>query len=59
MPSPANDSEYNLTLRQADRAREDFLAILDELDFVKWPLARLPTRAYFCSMILVITGSIS
>ena len=27
--------EYRLTLRQADQAREDFSAILDELDFLK------------------------
>jgi hypothetical protein len=35
MPSPANDPGYHLTLRQADQARGDFAAILDELDFVK------------------------
>jgi hypothetical protein len=58
MPSPANDPEYNLTLRQADRAREDFSAILDELDLVKWQLARLPTRAYFCRTLLVATASV-
>jgi hypothetical protein len=34
-PSLANDPEYRLTLRQADQAREDFAAILDELNFVK------------------------
>jgi hypothetical protein len=33
MPRPANDPEYHLTLRQADQARGDFAAILDELDF--------------------------
>jgi hypothetical protein len=49
MPSPANDPEYNLTLRQADQAREDFSTILDELDLVKWQLARLPTRHLFLS----------
>jgi hypothetical protein len=36
--------EHRLTLRQADQAREDFAQILDELDFVKELLARLPTR---------------
>jgi len=40
----ANDPEYRLTLRQADQAREDFAAILDELDFVKLQLSCLPTR---------------
>ena len=33
-----------LTLRQAAQAREDFAQIMDELDFVKAQLARLPTR---------------
>jgi hypothetical protein len=58
MPSPVDDPEYNLTLRQADRAREDFSAILDELDLVKWQLSRLPTRGYFCRMLLVSTASV-
>ena len=58
MPSPANDPEYNLMLREADQAREDFSAILDELDLVKWQLARLPTRAYFCWMLLLATASV-
>ena len=58
MPSPANDPEYNLTLRQADQARGDFGTLLDELDFVKWQLSRLPTRAYFCRMLLVTTASV-
>ena len=40
----ANDPEYRLRLRQADQAREDFAAILDDLDFVKLQLSRLPTR---------------
>jgi len=33
-----------LTLRQAAQARHDFAQIMDELDFVKAQLARLPTR---------------
>ena len=33
-----------LTLRQAAQARDDFARIMDELDFVKAQLARLPTR---------------
>jgi hypothetical protein len=36
--------EHSLTLHQADRARTDFAAIADDLDFVKAQLARLPTR---------------
>jgi hypothetical protein len=34
-----------LTLRQADQAREDFAQILDELDFLRSQIARLPTRS--------------
>jgi hypothetical protein len=33
-----------LALRRADRARADFHAIADKLDFVKLQLWRLPTR---------------
>ena len=32
------------TLRQAAQARDDLAQIMDELDFVKELLARLPTR---------------
>ena len=32
------------TLRQAAQARDDFAQVMDELDFVKELLARLPTR---------------
>jgi hypothetical protein len=32
------------SLRQAAQARGDFAQIMDELDFVKAQLARLPTR---------------
>jgi len=38
------DPEHRLTLRQADQAREDFAQILDELDFLRSQIARLPTR---------------
>jgi hypothetical protein len=34
-----------LTLRQADQAREDFAQILDEPDFVRSQIARLPTKS--------------
>ena len=39
-----NDPEHRLALWQADRARQDYAEILDELDFVKLQLSRLPTR---------------
>jgi hypothetical protein len=32
------------TLRQADAAREAYAQVMEELDFVKAQLARLPTR---------------
>ena len=32
------------TLRQAAQARDDFAQIMDELDFVKELIVRLPTR---------------
>ena len=41
---PNGLSPERLTLRQADQARDDFAQIIDELDFVKELLARLPTR---------------
>jgi hypothetical protein len=58
MPSPADDPEYRLTLRQANQARGDFYAIADELDFVKLQLARLPTRTYVSRMALMATSSV-
>ena len=45
-PSLADDPERQVTLRQADQAREDFAAVLDDLDFVKLQLARVPDRAW-------------
>jgi hypothetical protein len=44
-PRNIDHLERQLTLRQADKARSDFADILDELDFIKSQLARLPTRA--------------
>jgi hypothetical protein len=32
------------TLRQAAQARDDFAQVMDELDFVKELIARIPTR---------------
>ena len=58
MPDVGDDPEYRLTLRQADQAREDFAAILDELEFVKGQLSRLPTRAWFSRMELMGFGSL-
>jgi hypothetical protein len=58
MPSPVDDLEHDLTLRQASQARNDFAAVLDELDFVKEQLARLPTRAYVCRLALIATSSV-
>jgi hypothetical protein len=54
-----DDPEQHLTLRQADQARSDFAAILDELDFVKEQLARMPTRAEVSRMALMATGGVS
>jgi len=42
-------------LHQADQARDDFPVILDEPDFVKLQLARLPTRAEVRSIALRAT----
>jgi len=39
------DPERRLTLRQADQARTDFAQILDELDFVRGQIARLPIKS--------------
>jgi hypothetical protein len=33
-----------VTLRQAAQARDDFAQVMEELEFVKSQLARLPTR---------------
>jgi hypothetical protein len=46
MSDLADSPDYPLTLRQADQARADFTALLDELDFVKGQLSRVPTRAW-------------
>jgi hypothetical protein len=43
MSDLAPDPE-RFTLRQGAQARDDFAMIVDELDFVKEQLARLPTR---------------
>jgi len=37
-------TDDTFTLRQADQARSDFAEILDELEFLKAQIARMPTR---------------
>jgi hypothetical protein len=58
MPSLTDKPDYPLTLRQADQARSDFAAIENDLQLVMSQLARLPTRAYLCRMLLLTTGSL-
>ena len=58
MPSLTDKPDYPLTLRQADQARSDFAAIESDLQFVVSQLARLPTRAYLCRMLLLTTASL-
>jgi len=58
MPNLADDPEYRLALRQADKAREDFAILLDELDFLKLQLSRLPTRAWLSRMWLIGLASV-
>jgi hypothetical protein len=58
MPRLADSPDYPLALRQADQARSDFAAIESDLQFVMSQLARLPTRAYICRMLLLSTASL-
>jgi hypothetical protein len=58
MPSLTDKPDYPLALRQADQARSDFAAIESDLQFVVSQLARLPTRAYVCRMLLLSTASL-
>jgi len=48
VPTSAKDMSdldpERFTLRQAAQARDDFAQVMDELDFVKELIARLPTR---------------
>jgi hypothetical protein len=48
--------EYPLTLRQADQARNDFALIESNLELIAGQLARLPTRAYLCRTLLLVTA---
>jgi len=42
MPNDLDPQPF--TLRQAAQARNDFAQVMDELDFVKELIARIPTR---------------
>jgi hypothetical protein len=50
--------EHILTLRRADQARTGFALIDSDLELIMRQLARLPTRAYLCRMLLLATASI-
>jgi hypothetical protein len=56
--SLAEDPDRRLTLSQADQARQDFAALLDELDFVKSQLSAMPSRAWLSRMLLFGFGSV-
>ena len=58
MPCLTDKPDYPLALRQADRARSDFAEIESDLQSVMSQLARLPTRAHVCRMLLVSTASL-
>jgi len=44
MRTPNDLDPERFTLRQAAQARDDFAQVMDELDFVKELIARIPTR---------------
>jgi len=50
--------DYPLALRQADATRDDFAAILDDLDWIKVQLARQPSRAWISLLLLIGFGSV-
>ena len=52
------NDEYPLPLRQADAARVDFALLEQHLEFLTSRIARLPTRGYFCRMLLLATASL-
>ena len=54
----ASEPERRVALCQADQARADFAAILDELECLKWQLARIPSRAWLGRMLLIGFGSL-
>jgi len=62
LPLLPNDlePERHLTLREADQAREDFAQILDELDFVRSQIARLPTKSEVrCTALRLTLGALA
>jgi hypothetical protein len=50
--------EHTFALRRADQARTDSALIDSNLEFIMGQLARVPTRAYLCRMLLLATASI-
>ena len=44
MAMPTDLDPERFTLRQAAQARDDFAQVMDELDFVKELIARIPAR---------------
>jgi len=50
--------EHTFTLLQADQARADLYAIEAELEVIQTHLARLPTCAYLCRIVLTATASV-
>ena len=44
MAMPTDLDPERFTLRQAAQARDDFAQVMDELDFVKELIARIPMR---------------
>jgi len=43
-------TEYDLTLRQADQARTDFVVIEDGLEFIMGQMAKVPKRKELASV---------
>jgi hypothetical protein len=58
IPIPVTRPSYPLTLRQADKARADFVAISDDIDFIKSQLSRQPDRMWLSRMGLLGFGSV-
>jgi hypothetical protein len=43
---------------EADQARTDYAVLESELEVMQTQLARIPTRAFLCSMLLLATASV-
>jgi hypothetical protein len=50
--------QHSFTLRQADQARTDFALLESHLETIAGQIARVPTRAFLCRMLLLATASI-